>query len=206
MRKLAILSAFLCISVFSLATPDIEFSPSGPSGWSYDGVSTFTFNAQDIDKVLGLQTDTLYGQFVFLPQMTLSGYLSAVPGVGTGTLTPVTSLVEIKDGGGNVLLAGNLISGSYFTMFATSTAYPNIAMDMQITQINNTIGSAYLNTLAVGMYFDLNLSLQAGLYTFDQMITNNYQDNNGMSGSLTVPEPATLVLLSLGGLLFSRKK
>lgn len=204
-----IVCAVLLASMPLFAVPDIEFSPGGATSgtWIYDGNGTFSFIQMiDIDAVQGGSADPLYRQFVYLPNLTLSSYTSGpFPGMGAGTIAG-GGVVEIKDNVGNVLVSGNLLGGSFAAIYATSVLYPEIGMDIVITQVNNTIGSAYLNTLSAGMYFDLNLSIQAST-NFDTLIQNHQRGSNGFSGSLTaiIPEPATLVLLTIGGIFLRRR-
>ena len=203
--------ALIVFSVSVYATPDIEFSPGGnnPGGWLYQGTSstggTFSFAQDiDIDAVQGLQTDALYDEFVYLPDLTLSGYTpGSIAGTGSGFIS-AGGIVEIKDGSGTSLLKGTLEDGNYYAVFATSQFYPEVSMDILVTYVNHAWGSAYLNGVSVGDYYDLNLSLQASS-NFDTMITGVGTGQNGFSGSMTIPEPATLALLALGGLLIRRK-
>jgi hypothetical protein len=213
MKKWMGFFAILCISVSAFAVPDIEFSPGGtsPGNWLYTGAGAgtgvFSFSQMiDIDAIQGATTDALYDEFVYLPSMTLASYTPGmIAGTGIGVLAG-GGVVEIKDGLGNTLVKGDLVGGNFVAVFATSVLYPEIAMDILITEVNNTIGSAYLATLSKGMYFDLNLSLQWSK-NFDTMIQSGGSGHNGFSGSLTsiIPEPATMILLSLGGLLLRKR-
>ena len=214
MKKLVAI-VFLCFAVCAHAGPDIEFSPGGgsPGNWSYQGSTstsgTFSFLQEvDIDFVQSAQTDALFDQFVFLPDLLLTNYVGG-GGTGSGGVT-TSGLVQIKDGSGNVLLSGTLADGSYQAIYTTSVIYPEGvlegAVDIEVLTVNNTINSAFLDTVSVGDYFDLNLTLQ-GSSNFDSMIGGVGTGTNGFSGSMTIiPEPATMALMALGGLLLRRKK
>lgn len=206
------LIAVMLMAVPAFAIPDIQFTPGGtgtPGNWIYEGTSstggTFTFTQDiDIDAVLGLQTDMLYDEFVYLPEIILSDYVSGLP--GTGTLAAVGN-VEIRDGVGTLLLSGTVTSGNYYAVFGTSNLYPELLTDVEITYVNHAWGSDYLNGVSVGDLFDLNITLQAS-ENFDTIITSAGTASNGFSGSMSyiVPEPATLMLLGLGGLLLRKRR
>jgi len=200
-RKLAVLLISLCLSVSAFgATADIQFSPGGatPGGWVYDGATTLSFTQiVDIDAVGGLTGDALFDERVYIPDLILSGgYTVVTPG----------GPIEIKDGGGNLLLSGTLAAGDFvsvFTIAATHTQYLN---DIDVTFINNSIGSAFLNTLSVGSKLDFNLTLQ-GNENFGDILGDGDEHGNGFSGSMDViPEPATICMLGLGGLVLLRKR
>lgn len=215
MKRLIKLSmiAVMLLTVPAFAIPDIQFTPGGddgmPGNWIYEGTSAtggvFTFTQDvDIDAVLGIQTDALYNQFVYLPNIELSDYVSGIP--GTGTLTALGD-VEIRDGGGTLLLSGTLTSGNYYAVFGTSNLYPELTADVEITYVNYAWGSDYLNGVSVGDLFDLNITVQAS-ENFDTVITSTGTARNGYSGSMTflIPEPATLILLGLGGLMLRKRR
>lgn len=209
MKKLLGLFIVACCCSTLIAVPDIEFSPGGttPGGWYYDGNSNFSFSQDiDIDFIQGQQTDALYDQFVFLPDMVLTSYTpSSIDGVGTGVIQN-GGVVQIKDGLGNILLSGTLAEGKYMATFGTSSFYPEIVADIHVDSVDNTINSAYLDTISVGTYFDFSLTLQAS-ENFEDMIVNEQTGSNGFSGQMTViPEPMTIVLMGIGGVVLATKK
>lgn len=212
MKRLVVLSIIVGAALCAHATPDIEFSPGGtsPGGWQYQGTSStggvFSFSQDiDIDAVLGLQTDALFDELVYLPNLTLSGYAA-----GVGTVT-AGGPVEIWDVTGTTkLLSGTLAEGDYYAIFKTSVIYPDGwlegAVDIVVDYVLHGWGSSYLDNVQVGDLYDLNLTLQAST-NFDTMITTVGTGSNGFSGSLMViPEPATLMILGLGGLMLLRKR
>lgn len=184
-----------------LAIPDVQFSPAGtnPGRWAYDGQGTFSFQ-QSINAVLVFDgtSDQLTGKSIYIPDLTISnnsGQWSVIP----------NEPFQIKDGS-NVLLSGTLRTGNMFIFYSTGIFYADIAVDISDLTVNNTVGSAALDKFSQYGQLDFNLTLQSNI-NFDYMVNNGIADSDGFSGSITaIPEPCTLALVSLGGLLLSRRK
>jgi hypothetical protein len=200
MKKLMVLLIGLCFTAYAFGAVDIQFSPGGgtPGNWIYDGDVTLSFTQiVDIDVVLGGTTDTLFNERVFVPDLILSS--------GYTVVTPSGPL-EIKDSGGNVLLSGTLANGDFASLFTTAVLYTQYTTDFTVTSISNTIVSDFLDTLSIGSKFDFNLTIQ-GNENFADILGDGNEHSNGFSGSMTViPEPATMCLFALGGLLLRKRK
>ena len=200
MKKSIVLLVSLCFTACAFGIVDIQFSPGGatPGGWVYDGNETLSFTQiVDIDAVLGGTTDTLFDESVFVPDLVFSS--------GYTVVTPSGAL-EIKDSVGNVLLSGTLASGDFNSLFTTAALYTEYKTDFTVTSISNTIFSDFLDTLSVGSQFDFNLTMQ-GDENFSDILGDGNEHSDGFSGSMDViPEPVTIVLLGLGGLLLGKHK
>ena len=207
MRKLVVVLAVCAMAASSIAglSTDINYSTDQGGSWSYDGVDTFSIIQQvGIDDVQGSTVDTLTGQFVYIPDLTLSNVIIA-GGLVNANLAPNT-LIAIKDANGNVLLEGTLAVGDFFAFNTISGAYTEFLTDIVVTSVSNTIGSALLDTISVGTQMDFNMTLQHRT-NFSDIIGNGLNAEGTLSGSMTViPEPATLLILGLGGLLVRKRR
>lgn len=191
----------------------VEFSP-GSGYWSYDGAGTLSINQTIlVDRGLSTVSDALVsaGATITLPDFEVSG---------AGTLGPYTliplGLAQITiEGGGFVYFSGTLLNGDLVPVTPTSTlagAYTSPETDVTdytVTVEGEALGSAALNAIAnygPGVLdFDLVLS-GAPPEGFQYMLANGMTGQDNFSGTMAIPEPATLMALGLGALALLRKR
>jgi len=193
----------------------VEFSPAPNTagGWSYNGAGVLSFD-QDIviDTGLGSNYDALVGAHIYLPTFELTG----VPNQPY-TLTPLgdASITITSPDNSTVYFTGTLGRGDLLTMGTTAGGFTEFTIDITdsfITHEGSTLGSAALAILENLQLpaLDFELSFQGGsgpgYYSFAQMLDGGFSGSGGFSGAISVPEPATIALLSLGGLALARKR
>jgi len=209
-----ILVLLICAGTPAFATPAIEFSPNAGTGgsWQYDGAGTLSFNQYiTIDSGMGSNADALVGSLVYIPTLTVSGSGSTYDMKPIGSPTIMITNADKS----SVYLTGTLGEGDLVTIGTIAggyTAFKTDITDLVITAAGDALGSAALDmmlyTQTLGLDFEL--SLQGGSGTnyqsFAQMLAGGYAGGNGFSGAMSIPEPATIVLLGLGSLTLLRKR
>ena len=216
MKRLVIMifALVVCVGIPAFATPSIEFSPNPNTAgsWNYDGAGTLSFN-QDVavDRGMGSNADALVGSLVFVPTLTVIG----IPD-GPYTLKPLgSSVLTIENGDGTIYLKGTLGKGDLVpvgTIGAAYTSFKSDITDVYVTDAGKALGSAALSAIVNSCLgtLDFELSLQGGsgtnYHSLTEMLAGGYVGGNGFSGAMTIPEPATIALLSLGSLALLRKR
>jgi hypothetical protein len=222
MNRLVILTAMLAVTCAAPAWADVitpqqvlQFSPAPDSAgeWNYNGVGVLSFD-QDIviDSALGSNGDALVGAHVYLPTFQVGG----IPGAPY-SLTPLGSNhITITSADNSVTyMTGTLGLGDLGTIGTVAGGYTSFQTDITdlfITHEGNALGSAALALLTNMRQpsLDFDLSLQGGsgpgYFTFAQMLDGGYSGSGGFSGAMSVPEPATIALLALGGVAALRKR
>jgi len=197
------------------ATPSIEFSPNPNTagGWTYDGAGTLSFNQTvSVDRALSSNADPLVGASVYVPTFAVSG----IPN-GPYALTPLgSSTITIGSADGTqIYLKGTLAAGDLIPVGTIGAAYSSFTADitnLTITDAGKALGSAALSAIIKSgtKSLDFELSLQGGsgtnYHTLTQMLAGGYVGGNGFSGAMSIPEPATIALLSFGSLALLRKR
>ena len=211
MKRIATLAVLMVVSVSAFAGYDIGFTTDDGGFWAYDGgAQTFSFNQPvGIDRVLNGTGDALLDTYIFIPMLQVSNVAQPLPGYLSGIVTPLQpSEVVIKDENDNIVLKGSLGTGQLVLFGTTGGLYPLIQVDITITDLTNYVDSDYVNTLNLGDTFDFSLSLQGEINLPEMIVNGDNVNGNTFSGgmSMIIPEPATLMLLSLGGLTLLRKR
>ncbi len=217
MKRLIVFFLVLVFSVgtSALATTTIEFSPNTTTGgsWYYDGAGTLSFNQQiAVDRGMGSNYDALVGSLVYIPAFNVS----ADP-YGAYKLTPFgTTTISITNSDGSATyLTGTLQSGDLVPVGTIGAAYTQFQADITnlvVTAAGQSLGSAALDAIFKSgtMALDFELSLQGGsgtnYHTLTEMLAGGYSGGNGFSGAMSIPEPMTIALLSLGSLALLRKR
>lgn len=210
MKRFVLIVAMMAISAGASAGYDIGFSTDAGGTWAYDGTAqTFSFNQPvGVGLVLDGTSDALISTNIFIPSLQVSAAAEPIPGYLTATVTPLSpSEVVIKDGNGNIVLKGDLDAGQLAAYGTTAGLYSLIQVDITITDLTNAVDSDFVNTLKMGEVFDFSLSLQGDVMIPDMIKNGDSVSGNTFSGGMSViPEPATLALLGLGGLLLRKRK
>jgi hypothetical protein len=215
---LAIILAALTSPILAdTVTPQqvLTFSPAvGSAGeWYYNGAGVLSFDQSiTIDSGLGSNYDALVGAHVYLPTFQISG----IPGEPY-TLTPLgTSQITIKSADSSVTyMTGTLAIGDLGTLGTVAGGYTEFKADISnlfITHEGAALGSAALAILEQlglpSLDFDLAFSGGSGVgyRSFADMLDRGGLGSGGFSGAMSVPEPATVILLGLSGLAILRKR
>ncbi|HNS22172.1 MAG TPA: PEP-CTERM sorting domain-containing protein [Sedimentisphaerales bacterium] len=193
----------------------LTFGPAdGSAGeWYYNGAGVMSFD-QDIvvDSGLAGNYDALVGARVYLPTFQVSG----IPGAPY-TLTPLgSSEITIKSADNSVTyMTGTLTISDLTTVGTIAGAYTQFQADITnvfITHEGSALGSAALaileNLRVTSLDFDLSFTggSGSGYKSFADMLDRGGIGSGGFSGSMSIPEPATIVLLGLSGLTLVRRR
>ncbi len=193
----------------------LTFSPAdGSAGeWYYNGAGVLSFD-QDIvvDSGLNSNYDALVGAHVYLPTFQVSG----IPGQPY-SLTPLgNSQIRVTSADNSVVyMTGTLAIGDLGTMGTVAGGYTEFQADITdivITHEGAALGSAALAILEnlgfPSLDFDLAFSGGSGVgyHSFADMLDRGGLGSGGFSGAMSVPEPATIILLGLSGLELLRRR
>ena len=212
-KRVIFLAVVVCVASSAFAVPTIELSPdqSTAGSWSYDGAGTFSFIQNiTVDRGLGNSSDPLVGAFVHIPNLAVSG----IPG-GDYTLSGGTISIESSatSGAGIVYLTGTLGTGNLVAVGSMAACYTAFQVDITDITINNTTldsaALAAIDSMAGPKRLDFELSMTGGTSSgFADMLDNGLTGSDGFSGAMTIPEPATIILLggSAGLLALTRKR
>jgi hypothetical protein len=199
MKKLVGLLIVMSLAASVNAGLDISFSTIDDGNWSYEasgeGSGTFSFTDASIDNINGVQSGPLGDQFVHIPDLYVSSLTHIDSGIYLGSITQALSTIAIKNSDDIVSLEGELNEGAILIFGTTAAFYPTLDQN-DITNTEWTTGS--------GLKFILDFSLTLQGSTDIATMIEQGNDNvagGSFSGSITVPEPATIFILAIGSVL-----
>ena len=193
----------------------LEFSPASETGgqWHYNGAGILSFDQTiSIDSALGSNYDALVGARVYLPTFQISG----IPG-SPYALTPLgSSEISVRSADNSVTyMTGTLAIGDLGTIGTVAGGYTQFQADISnlvITHEGASLGSAALAILEQLGFPSLDFDLAftggsgSGYNSFADMLDRGGIGAGGFSGAMSVPEPATVILLGLSGLAILRRR
>jgi len=193
----------------------LTFSPTNGSAgeWSYNGAGVLSFDQSiTVDSGLASNYDALVGAHVYLPTFQIGG----IPG-SPYTLTPLGNpQITIKSADNSVTyMTGTLAVGDLGTLGTVAGGYTEFKADISnvfITHEGSDLASAALALLEQmgfpALDFDLSFSggSGTGYRSFADMLDRGGLGSGGFSGAMSVPEPATIVLLGFSGLAILRRR
>lgn len=193
----------------------LDFGPAPDTAgqWHYNGAGILSFD-QDIvvDSALNSNYDALVGAHVYLPTFQIGG----IPGAPY-SLTPLgNSTITVKSADNSVTyMTGTLGVGDLGTIGTVAGGYTQFQADITdlvITHEGAVLGSAALallqNMKMPSLDFDLSFTGGSGpgYYSFADMLDRGGVGAGGFSGAMSIPEPATVILLGLSGLAMLRRR
>ena len=210
-----IFTLLICLGTPAFATTQsVDFSPGGEKAgyWYFNGSDQLSFyQGITVDNVLGNSTDPLVGASVHIPTLTVTKRPDA-----KYTLDPTgCSVLTIKGEDSTLYLKATLNMGDLVPVGTTGVGYTSFTADLTdvtVTTAGKALGSDVLNVITqTGLAtLDFSLSLQGAsgeTYTsFADMLSLGQTGMGGFSGSITIPEPATIALLGFGSLALLRKR
>ena len=190
-----------------MASIAIEFSPgnrggAAAGGWQYDGAGALSFKQSVlVDLVDSLATDPLVigPALIHIPDLVVGG----LPG---GPFTVSGGPLKITDAtGSTVYLTATVEPGALVPVGTTAALFSIETTDLtavEVTEAGLALGSPALDRIAAlppdERDMDFELSLQgAPQKGFQHMLEHGLPGDDGFSGTLTIPEPATLMIMGL---------
>jgi len=222
------LIAGLCILLASPADGafSLGFSTGQQNNYSWTltvqgGVASMSFTNNDIDAC-SIPLDPILNDRISLPTMTLTNMQTVNLGPGINVITallipnasPVAIYADVASppaAAGAQVLSASVGTGGMLTVGTNFIAYSNQQDDLNVLSHMagySTVIDGFVAAENAGFDIDLSFGGDASTPLYNLLSTLN---NGSISGTLSgqivaVPEPFTVILLGMGGLVLLRKR